>query len=519
MANHKMSKSPKRRSQPRRSGLVAFFVAIGSLLTLGGCSKPVQESRASVAVSEAQSPESQKSSNAESADSKSLSLVVKKDVTDPAATEHFLQLLDGSPTQFESSLQQIGEHWHPGSTVMLVEVMRFLRNPARSKQINDLLRVKTRQQHVSRLDAWYKYIWSKPYAPHPSYTQFKSHLYARIDPRFAEYFDNEFAAKIRLDEIRWGGVRRDGIPPLKDPEVVNAAVANYLADTDIIFGVYLNGEARAYPKRVLAWHEMVKDHLGGQSINGVYCTLCGSMIVYDTRSNGQHYELGTSGFLYRSNKLMYDHDTKSLWSTLRGTPVVGKLVSDGSTQPIQLEPLQVVTTTWGKWRDTHPNTTVLTRRTGHRRDYSEGAAYRDYFATDRLMFTVPKLDTRLKNKDEVFVVRVGRPAPANEERQAPLAISSKFLMRNPIYYDQVANERFVVLTDSTGANRAYETGTIQFSELIDDGRVRDEKGNIWNVTEDELANPYTEETLSRLPAHRAFWFGWYSAHPDTRLVK
>ena len=97
---------------------------------------------------------------------------------------------------------------------------------------------------------------------------------------------------------------------------------------------------------------MVKDHLGGQSINGVYCTLCGSMIVYDTMIGDKHYELGTSGFLYRSNKLMYDHATESMWNTITGEPVIGPLVGKG----IKLSPMTVVTTTWGRWKQLAPAT-------------------------------------------------------------------------------------------------------------------------------------------------------------------
>jgi len=155
------------------------------------------------------------------------------------------------------------------------------------------------------------------------------------------------------------------------------------------------------------------------------------MIVYDSEFKGTHHRLGTSGFLYRSNKLMFDEETNSLWNTLQGTPVVGPLVGKG----IELERFAVVTTTWGKWRKLHPDTTVLAPKTGHRRDYSEGAAYREYFATDELMFNVPKVDTRLKNKAEVLALH-SRSADA-----PPVAISSDFLKKNPVYSITVAGER------------------------------------------------------------------------------
>ena len=182
--------------------------------------------------------------------------------------------------------------------------------------------------------------------------------------------------------------------------MIPAGEAEYLRDSNVVFGLEVEGDARAYPKRILAWHEMFVDEVGGVPVAGVYCTLCGSMILYETVHDGVAYELGTSGFLYRSNKLMYDRATQSLWNTIWGRPVIGPLAD----RAIELKRRSVVTTTWGEWKRRHPETTVLSLETGHRRDYSEGAAYREYFATDELMFNVPQLDRRLRNKDEVLAL-------------------------------------------------------------------------------------------------------------------
>ncbi|MBC8351260.1 MAG: DUF3179 domain-containing protein [Planctomycetes bacterium] len=407
------------------------------------------------------------------------------------------------------AITTIEQQWHPGSAIMFVESVRFIRsNAIRAAAIN-VLQDKTGKQFGPDLNAWYRWIWQQEYEPHPVYPKFKAELYSRLDERFHEYFANADDASIRLDEVRWGGVRRDGIPPLKDPATLAASDAGYLSDSDVVFGVEINGEARAYPKRILAWHEMVKDTIGGESINGVYCTLCGSMIVYRTHIGDKHYELGTSGFLYRSNKLMYDHATKSLWSTLDGEPVVGSLVGQG----IKLEPLSVVTTTWGSWRAEHPETAVLSLATGHRRDYGEGIAYRDYFATDELMFAVPNLDARLKNKDEVLAIRL------DDRTDEKLAISAVFLATRRIYHDRLGETGFVVLTDESGANRVYESKELKFAETLASGRLQAEDGSEWDIGEAALISRGGEESLARLPAHRAFWFGWHAAFPRTRLVK
>lgn len=434
-------------------------------------------------------------------------------LTPPAAAQPqvpldaFYGVLNTNAPAARASLEKIRAGWRDAYTAPLLESIGLV--PVLSVQIevlSQIARVTGRRPHD--LNAHYEWLWARDPGEHPDYAEFKAGLYEQIDPRFREYFGKGRRSLIRLDEIRWGGVWRDGIPPLKNPKMIAAGAAGYLADGDVVFGVAIDGDVRAYPKRILAWHEMVKDRIAGRELNGVYCTLCGSMILYDATVAGVHHELGTSGFLYRSNKLMYDHATKSLWSTLSGEPVVGPLAGQG----IELETLRVVTTTWGAWKKRHPGTTVLALETGHQRDYAEGAAYREYFATDRLMFGVPKLDARLPNKAEVLALRSRGTKPDR------LAIAADFLATNPVYHDRLAGRAFVVLTDASGANRVYESKGLRFASWDGAAAARDSAGGPWQVGEDRLSGP-GGATLARLPAHRAFWFGWYAAYPDTRLVR
>lgn len=371
----------------------------------------------------------------------------------------------------------------------------------------------TGQRFGDDLERWHKWIWDQPYDPHPDYAWFKGLWYAEIDPGFAEFFPRGTPAAIRLDEVDWGGVRVNGIPPLQYPKHLAAADATYLKDDHIIFGIAVNSEARAYPKRILAWHEMAIDRLGGVELTIVYCTLCGTVIPYESVVSGRHLTFGTSGLLYRSNKLMFDHDTKSLWNTFEGVPVVGPLVGSG----LRLMPRSVVTTTWGEWRRRHPGTTVLSLETGHARDYSEGAAYRDYFATDRLMFPVSKVDDRLKNKDEVLVMLIDDPATPGARQ--PLAISARFLARNRVFHHVFAGRRLVVVTSEEGANRVYDAGDVRFVRPVAVDRITDTVGRNWLVTEDALVRDDGAASRPRVSAQRAFWFGWYAQFPATALVK
>lgn len=424
----------------------------------------------------------------------------------PSEVEDFIQLLAAEGR--EESFRRIKNNWQEGYTPMLLEVVRFSRDTGFARRLLVLLGGKTGKTFQYDVDEWWRWYWSEDRPQHPDYAVFKAVLHGFIDPKFESYFHPSYTAKIRLDEVVWGGVKQDGIPPLRSPKMISADQASYLRDEHIVFGLEVNGDARAYPKRILAWHEMFVDVVGGVPVAGVYCTLCGSMVLYETTHKGVEYELGTSGFLYRSNKLMYDRATQSLWSTLRGEPVIGPLAD----RDITLTRGYVVTTTWGSWRKRHPQTQVLSLDTGYDRDYAEGAAYRNYFATDQLMFEVPKLDRRLKNKAEVLALTFP------ERTEETLAISSTFLNKNRVYADRIGDLSFVVLTDESGASRVYETKGRAFERWDAVQATTDQDGVEWTLYEDRLES-HAGERLARLPAHRAFWFGWYAAYPDTRLVR
>ena len=187
-----------------------------------------------------------------------------------ATYEHFIQLTSDNVREVGHAVAVIDQSWPQGSAVMLIEVNQFCKQMPAIMHILELLRRKTGQPIRLDINKWYAWVWQQDYDPHPDYAKFKSALYSEIDPLFAEYFVDTDDAKIRLDEIRWGGVKRDGIPPLKDPKMIPAEEATYLRDPNVVFGVVLNGDARCYPKRILAWHEMFKDTIGGIPVCGVY---------------------------------------------------------------------------------------------------------------------------------------------------------------------------------------------------------------------------------------------------------
>ena len=418
-----------------------------------------------------------------------------------------------------AAFEQLGAQWRDAYAGIVWDLAWLLRPPSQGFvhffTLIGFLQEQTGQRFGADLASWQQWIWSQPYDPHPDHGFFKGQWYSQIDPRFADFFPRGATSLIRLDEIEWGGVAVNGIPPLEYPERLDADDADYLADDHIVFGIALGGEARAYPKRILAWHEMALDRLGGVELTIVYCTLCGTVIPFGSVAGGRRLTFGTSGLLYRSNKLMFDHETKSLWNTFEGVPVVGELVGSG----LRLTPHAVVTTTWGEWRRRHPETTVLSLDTGHRRNYAEGAAYRTYFGSDELMFAVSRRDARLANKEEVLVLRLADPERPGE--LLPLAVTARFLLRNRVFHHGFAGRSLVIVTSEEGANRVYDAADIRFERHLDAGRVADAAGRAWRITEDALvldSDGRAVERRARIPAQRAFWFGWYAQFPDTELI-
>lgn len=215
---------------------------------------------------------------------------------------------------------------------------------------------------------------------------------------------------------------------------------------------------------------------------------------------------GSSGFLYRSNKLMYDRHTDTLWHQLWGTPAFGPLVGSG----IQLERLPVTLTTWEAWFAEHPDTKVMAFDTGFSRDYSVGAAYADYFASPDTMFPVWRRSELLPTKSWVFTQLIeGQP------KAYPLSV----LQDERVVNDTLAGQNLVVIHDDGehGAS-AYDRGEHTFAAASEESTrmLVDEEGDGWQVTEEALIGP-AGEALERLPGHMAYWFGWFSFYPRTEI--
>ncbi|MDH3665257.1 MAG: DUF3179 domain-containing protein, partial [Alphaproteobacteria bacterium] len=227
-----------------------------------------------------------------------------------------------------------------------------------------------------------------------------------------------------------------------------------------------------------------------------YCTLCGSGILYKTDIEGHDKPLifGSSGFLYRSNKLMYDQGTKSLWNQFTGRPVVGELTGSG----IELELLPVAITSWTGWLAQHPETKVLSLDTGYDRDYTPGRPYGDYFASADLMFPALVEDQRLEAKDYVYAIRADGLAKA-----WPLTEFAGGAIVN----DRIGDLPIVLIGDAeTRTVRAYIRDDVVVKATDDPALVLAD--DLPLKVEEHGLTAESGEIMERLPGHIAYWFAW-----------
>ena len=403
----------------------------------------------------------------------------------------------GATSERRAALATIVARGQPDMAAGLILGMRFV---DQDTDIVPALRAITEEPAASTWFDWM--LWQEAHPeviPHPDFVVFMRDLHLRIDPAFDVFLQPDALrnARIRIEEIVWGGVVKDGIPALDNPTLIAADAADYMHADDLVFGVQINGDARAYPLRIMGWHEMFNDVVGGVPVSLAYCTLCGSGILFDGAVPGRAapFTFGSSGFLYRSNKLMYDRATLSLWNQFTGEPVVGPLVGQG----IVLTQRPVVITRWDDWTASHPDTQVLSLDTGFNRDYGSGVVYSAYFASDALMFPSLGGGSGLAQKDYVFGIRRFGGAKA-----WPLTVFAGGRVLN----DAVADWPVVLIGDANGRTvRAYAREDRQFAATS--GQLSDQDGGNWTVGEEALIGP-NGQSLPREAGHVAYWFAWNS---------
>ena len=411
-----------------------------------------------------------------------------------ALSEQAFHLFQGSRAERDEALSALANSGRSDVVPILVMALRYTDTTA---PVVSALEKLTSAHPGSAWDDWMKWQEAHPETgAAPGFAKLQAKVFQLIDPNFKVFLSGAEPHSIRLEEITWGGVVKDGIPALTNPALIPGANATYLNDSDLVFGVAINGDIRAYPLRIMDWHEMFNDVIGGVPVSLAYCTLCGSGILFETTVPGRAapFVFGSSGFLYRSNKLMYDMETNSLWNQFTGRPVVGGLTVSG----IELKTRPVVIASWADWKASHPESKVLALKTGYKRDYSSGAAYSEYFSSPNLMFPTNTDSSRLNPKDYVFALR-----SSVIEKAWPL----KLFEGGKVINDTAGILDLVLIGDAaTRTVRAYRREGLDFTKSERTDQVL-QGGALWSVTEDALVGP-NGKTLPRLPGHIAYAFAW-----------
>lgn len=332
---------------------------------------------------------------------------------------------------------------------------------------------------ISALNPWgsltdHLIAWDIP-AP-PDYLRAKRAIFTSFIPGWERIF---VEGDIDWRHVSWGGVLIDDraydttdeecncIPAADNPKVSSAEAATWLKDDDIVFGIGINGEYRAYPRRIMEVREMINDTLGGRDLGIPYCTLCGAAQAYFTDQLPDGVErpiLRTTGLLIRSNKVMYDVETYSVFDTFLGNAVTGPLAKKG----IKLQQASVVTTEWGTWRRAHPETTVLVEELALGRDFD----FRNNRDAGGPIFPVGDVDPRLPVQEDIIGIVTASGQPVAFQRAAAMVALTK------------------------GEEIAFENVRL----VLDGGGIKavDVDGN-------------------SLGSHQAFWFAWSQFHEDTAL--
>ncbi len=328
---------------------------------------------------------------------------------------------------------------------------------------------------------------------------------------------------ISLDEIIPGGPPPDGIPPIDQPQYTSIAEADeWLEDQEPVLVLEIDGTARAYPIQILTFHEIVNDVLAGQPVLVTYCPLCNSGLAFDPTIRGETLDFGTSGRLFQSNLIMYDRQTQSLWSQFTGQAVTGPLIEE------ELERLPLGLVAWQDFIAAHPDGDVLSRDTGHSRDYGTNPYVGYDSSADPFLFSGPTDDTLPQ------MARVVATGGAEDPTAVPLdALRSELAINTDIAGQPVVawwtpgtssalDSRAIAEGTDVGATgvfvRVVDGRTLTFEPGDDQDFTDVETGSTWNVLGQATSGSLAGSQLTRLPSDDTFWFVQFAFRPETRLV-
>lgn len=275
-------------------------------------------------------------------------------------------------------------------------------------------------------------------------------------------------ALVSPSEIQSGGVTRDVIPAIVEPKFVMAAEADFLREDDRVLGVDFAGQTRAYPVKILNYHEIVNDNFNGTPMVISWCPLCGSGIVFAALINNEAHTFGVSGLLFNSDLLMYDHQTESLWSQFVGLAITGPM------KGMRLVTVPASNTTWGAWLELYPDSLVLSDEQGYNQFNYGRNAYASYEINREIRFPIRQISRKFSPKASILGVEINQQFKAYPFKKLPKN-------KNRIE-DEFAGQKLV----------------IEYDRDLKAGRVLNEAGE-------------------EIPSFISYWFAWYSFHPNTEI--
>lgn len=306
---------------------------------------------------------------------------------------------------------------------------------------------------------------------------------------------------IPKDQVRDGGPGKDGIPSIDFPQFIPVNEVTFLSDDDLVVGVMHNGVPKAYPHRILDWHEVVNDE--DLAIN--YCPLTGTAFVWEAKD----VDFGVSGLLYNSNLIMYDRNTDSNWSQLGLQCVNGEEIGERPTL------LKLVETDWKTWKSLYPNTQVLSLKTGFPRDYTV-YPYGDYKTNhERLIFSVSPTNDALPSKQRVFTL---------VNRGSSKAYKFSDLSGGKAFKDTFSFADYVIVGNQSIAN-AFELNenqkhlNFEYSYAGSNEFFKDDEGNTWNIFGEAIDGPRKGEELGTASAVVSFWFAVAAFYPNIEIYR
>jgi hypothetical protein len=318
----------------------------------------------------------------------------------------------------------------------------------------------------------------------------------------------------RMDLVD-GGPGPDGIPALEQPAFISGPGLAGLDPAELVVGVKVGNDTRAYPHRILNWHEVVNDNF---TIDGSpkyatlsYCPLTGSAVLWKAYMESADRTFGTSGFLFNSNLILYDRENVNYWSQMLEQVVQGP-------QIMQIpDRLQVVETTWGTWKSMFPESLLLSEATGFSRDY-DAYPYDDYRETSALIFPVyNEHDNRLHRKVRVLGINVGTSSKVYQIHT--------FSKNVEVINDVVGNMQTVVAGSrehdfGVVYNREMEDCTVLEFEAVQDRLpvvMRDNEGNEWDIFGVAVSGARTGQQLQKTNSYIAYWFAWTAFFPGADI--